>query len=373
MDIKVLNKNFEYVGIIDSAESFLWVDRYNLFGEFELYSSFSEELLDLLKEDYYLKIDQSEKTMIIESVRIKTDIELGNKLIVGGRSLESILDRRIVRHQTQFDTNVQSCILELIDRAFINPERSNGYQDPLDPDKRTLSRLITYTNPDPNLSGLTIAQQFFGDNIYEAIRDICIENQIGFRILLNTSNQFVFSLYLGEDKSYSQTTNPFVVFSPNFDNLLNSNYLRTKRYFKSTAFVFSFLYDDGQLHIHTVHSPGTDWEDPTGMDQREVFLDLRDSIPRYVSGTSTLIDTEVYNAQVVSKVKQILATEHNIWSQFDGEADTTTSFKYGVDFFLGDIVQIEDEFGNAGRSRITEVMIAEEQSGFRITPTFEPV
>ena len=96
MEIYVLNTNFESVAVVDEFESLIWTDRYDEAGDFELYMSMDKRLLEYLRKDYYLWNADSEHMMIIEGINIVSDVEEGNKLIVSGRSLESILDRRII-------------------------------------------------------------------------------------------------------------------------------------------------------------------------------------------------------------------------------------------------------------------------------------
>lgn len=371
MDIKVLDKNYKVVALVDAVDSFIWTDRYNSFGEFEIYTPVTAEFLSVFQIDRYLEIDDSDRTMIIESQEIKSDVEVGNKLIVKGRSLETLLERRVVFHQTLYVAEeLQNIFSDLLDRNFINPESSNGFQDPADPFKRKMPNMTWLENSDTRLDGILVDKQYYSETIYKIFEDLTKEHDLGFKVVLNDSNQFVMSIYLGEDRSYAQTTNPFVVFSPAFDNLDNSFYVKSKRRFKNFARILSFIYDTGALHVQSI-VPGT--VDPTGINNREVFIDLQDEISRYVLGTTTLIDTDEYNEQVKSKAREILKNELGIVTFFDGVADVTTTYKYGVDFFLGDIVQLEDEYGHVGRSQITEIIISEDVSGFVIIPTFTPI
>lgn len=96
MELLVLNTDFESIAVIDTYESMIWTDRYNSYGDFEIYFAMDTNLLSCLKEDYYLWLKDSEHCMIIEDIKINADIEEGNHLVVTGRSLESILERRII-------------------------------------------------------------------------------------------------------------------------------------------------------------------------------------------------------------------------------------------------------------------------------------
>ena len=92
----VLDTDFKAIAVIDLYESFIWTDRYCKYGDFEIYMAMSVEYLEYLKQDYYLINRNSEHVMIIEKIRISSDIEDGGHITVTGRSLESILDRRII-------------------------------------------------------------------------------------------------------------------------------------------------------------------------------------------------------------------------------------------------------------------------------------
>ena len=101
------------------AASLLWVDRYNSYGDFELYFAMDPQLLTYLKEDYYLWLEDSEHCMIIENIKINADTEEGAHLIVTGRSLESILERRIIWEQRIFSGNLQNAIQKMLNENII--------------------------------------------------------------------------------------------------------------------------------------------------------------------------------------------------------------------------------------------------------------
>ena len=62
--------------------------------------------------------------------------------------------------------------------------------------------------------------------------------------------------------------------------------------------------------------------------------------------------------------------EHLDTISFEGEVDTNTMFKYGKDFFIGDEVQIVDEYGHTGKSRVTELVYSHDENGEVTYPTF---
>ena len=58
---------------------------------------------------------------------------------------------------------------------------------------------------------------------------------------------------------------------------------------------------------------------------------------------------------------------------FEGQADVVSMFAYGTDFFMGDIVQIADDYGHETKSRIVELVSSESEEGVSTYPTFASV
>lgn len=539
MDIIMLNTSFEPVKIIDSFTSFIWTDRYSEYGDFELYLPPTEDNLTYMDfstgkkksiEDCYLTIKDSDHIMIIEDLQIDLDVENGTNLYISGRSLESILDRRIIWSQTVIKGNLQEAIKKLLDENIISP---SDY-------RRKIDNFIFEESTDEAIKSLELTgeAQFTGDNLYSVISALCSIFGIGFKITLSNDNKLVFKLYSGVDRSYSQTKNPYVVFSPEFDNLLNSSYLKSKKNLKTITLIAgegegaerktntyeptkyaeaggyniynirritgasprvdndnSGIQDkfgtitNGVMHLkyglvnrsivwngatipikqggnyyvscdvlveesasktliycalanmtkNTYVQPyaqssditkgewiryafpaqtvPNDWVGDTvllclnavgtveqgsnipiyaknimvtyenntdvyeeyidpgaGLCRRELYTDARDvsSTVRDENGNSKTLDDTEYNDQLVTRGKEQLDQYSEIQA-FEGEAEPNTTFIYGTDYVIGDIVQIMNEYGIESRSRITEVMRSESGSGFEIYPTFTSI
>lgn len=351
MDIFILNQNFEAIDIVDNYESLIWTDRYYKYGDFELYIPMHRSLLESLKKDHYLYIRDSEHLMIIEDFEITTDAEVGSHLRVVGRSLESILDRRIVWGQKTYSGNVQAIIKSMITDAIISPEIES----------RKIENFIFQDSSDESVNGDSIEVQFTGDNLYDAVSLLCQMVGAGFRIILDSDNNFVFSLYSGQDRSYTQDTNPYVVFSPSFENIIDSRYIETNSNCRNVTLVAG----EGEGSERKTITVG----DVSGLLRRELFTDARDISSQTDEGTLT---DEQYNAQLTERGNTTLQ-EYTTSTAFDGKAETTRMFRYGEDFFMGDIVQIANEFGMEGRAYITAIIRSQNEQGLAVYPTFETI
>lgn len=347
MELMVLNEKFETIHLVDAFQSLIWTDRYNQAGDFELYTEVSGNILKYVTKNKFLTTKESEHAMIVEDIEIISDRELGNKIKITGSSLEKLLDRRIVWGLRVLNTTVQNGIKTLINESIISPSDSN----------RRIDNFIFTDSSDPVVTEATMNNQYTGDNIYDVISDLCYINDLGYKIVLNSKDQFEFSLYAGKDRSYEQTTNPFVIFSPKYENLVNSNYYESNANLKNITLIGG--QGEGNERVYTTVGSGS------GLTRRELFTDARDLSPNDITSSQ-------YITNLQSRGNENLA-ENQETVTFEGEVESRNSFIYKEDYNLGDIVQIENEYGMVGTTRITEVVTSIDESGYSIYPTFEMI
>jgi len=353
MDIHVLSQAFTNTGVIDQFQSIIWTKRYNRIGDFELKLLMSKSLLDVIKVGGFIALDDPSDLMIIDSLEIKTDVNDGNILTVTGASLESVLSYRIIWEQTILSGNLQTEIERLLNENVIDPE------DP----ERKIENLIFEHNSDPLITSLILNEQHTGENILQVIELICESYDIGFKLYINDSGNMVFKLYKGADRSYDQDTNSYVVFSTNFENIMDTRFVITNKNYKNVTLVAG----EGEGYDRKTIVVQLDDEMPRGLERREMYTDARD-ISQTVDGGS-LSDSVYYN--LLGERGVVSLYQNTTETGFDGELDATQLYIYGRDFFMGDIVQTENEFGITGKSAITEIIRSETQDGTRIYPTFK--
>lgn len=358
MEPKVLDITFAMVKVVDSFESFIWTDRYYGYGDFELMVPITSSIVAFLIKNYYLYLKESEHLMIIDHLDIHSDKESGNnKLIVTGKSLEFILNRRIIWNQTILSGNLQDGIHQLLDEnAIVCTDNTD----------RIIPGLAFEVSTDPIITALTIDAQYNGDNLYDVIVKLCQTNNIGFKITLTDTNTFKFKLYAGLDRSYTQTTNPYVVFSSGFDNLLNGDYIETDQALKTVALVAGEL---GVGNVALTAAIAVAGGAGTGLARREMFVDAKD-ITRNVGEVA--LTPEEYLGQLTQRGTETLSKNVAVQS-FAGQVDATHMFVYGDDFVMGDIVQIADDYGHNAKSRVTELIQSQDSAGIKVYPTFSTV
>lgn len=365
----VLNDKFEQVDIIETYKSFIWTDRYDEAGDFEIYMPIDSGIPSNIRKGCYLWNADSEHVMIIDTLRIESTVEEGPYLIVSGSSLEKILDRRIVWQKKVFNMvngvrpNLQDAIETILNENVINPTL----------DVRRIPNFIFERSDDPRITKLEIEAQYLGEDLYTIIKGLCVENEIGFKITLTDDNKFKFKLYAGVDRSYGtddkpQTTNPYVIFSPDYNNILSSNYLDSDATWKNvTLVVGESEYDEDGNEISRI---AYEWGSAAGLDRREIFTDATSLSMEDEEGG--VLSADQYQAHLRHKGIDTLM-ENTYKEAFEGEVDAHVMFKYGEDFWVGDIVQLVNEYGLEGRACISELVIACDTEGKSIYPTFKTI
>ena len=362
INISVLNSDLGCIGILDKYSSFIWTDRYNDAGDFELCLPVNAKYAQSIKEDMFLSIPTSDRTMIVESIKIITDSEEGNTYNITGRSLESILNRRIVWKQTQVSGSVQNAIHLLIDDAIINPTDA----------RRQIPNFRFIESTDPKVTSVNYTQiaQYKGDTLFDVIKKVCQAFHLGFKIELH-NGYFDFQLFAGTNRSYSQTGISYVVFSPNNDNLLNSNFLKSVKNYKNVLRIAGQGEGATQTEItHYLEFDDDNASEITGLARREIYVDCHDVSS--VTSSNTVMDVQQYTNTLVQKGVEKL-TELVPETAFEGEIDATINYKYEVDYSVGDICEIQNEFGMRDEVRVSEVVQTWEADGYTCIPTLESI
>lgn len=374
MEFMVLDKNYDGITMIDTFTSAIWTVRYDEAGDFEIYTPVRLDYIQAMQIGNYLWNRDSDRLMVIETVEIETDAEEGPQLIVTGRSLESILDRRIVTSSQNFSGNLQSVLFAIIQNEVIS---SGG--------TRRIPGFSLKTSSDSRITSISISElSIRGENIYDVVCSLCQANKVGWRILPKGAGGFEFELYVGVDRSYAQSVNPYVTFSPSFENLLNSNYIKSFKSYKNSIYAVGtyqkevilqnkYKDDNGEWVVEeqTTYEEAevVTWQysetaTPSGLARREMFIDNGGVNDGEQGG-----EYATWNA--VNKEKAIAELgEHQTTTAFEGELEATRQYIYREDFNIGDIVQVENEFGITGTVYISEIVFSQDANGITITPTF---
>lgn len=353
MEATILDTSFNIVGIVDDYQSMIWTERYSEAGDFELYGATNSTIASYCKMGYFVTIPESNRAMIIESIEISEETDKSNKILVKGRSLEAILMRRIVWDQTILSGTVQNAVYKLLYDSILNPSDSN----------RAIPNFYFLQSTDEAITSLTFeSAQFTGDTIYDAIKQFADAFEIGFKIEF-INKQMIFSLFAGKDRSYSQSTNPFVVYSDDYDNIVSSDFKNNMSSYQNVALVAG----EGEGSERRKVEYYTSESAPSGLGRYELFVDARDISSTTDEGTLT---DEEYENELRTRGDSKLAEVEEDFS-FDCQIDTLNSYQYGKDYDIGDILQLIGILDIKAQMRITEFIRCTDTNGYSAYPQFK--
>lgn len=350
MDILVLNSKFDILDTIDEYESCIWNIKYIEAGDCELYLEANDKNTRLLAPNNCLVRDKDmtangmKNVMIIETVNIKTDVVNGDHLLVKGHDLKSLAGRRIIWQQTNLDGLLEVEVRRLLNENLINPSN---------PARRIpgiiLAELKGYKD--------VIRQQVTGTNLLDYMVDLFKSFGIGWDIYVNSDGKMVVYMYKGIDRSIEQDTYPHVEFSPENENLLNSDYALSYEKYKNVALVAG----EGEGKNRKCASVGT----AAGLNRYELYVDQRDAS----TNNGEISESEYMEILKESGVEKLATYTPD--ERLDGEIEPYGMYVYGRDYTLGDYVSVIGPYGATTKSQVLSVIESYSDEGASVIPTFE--
>lgn len=353
MGIKVLSEDREFLAEIDVFYSLIWVERFYEAGDFTLELQTNCPQAVYIQPKRYFVIPESKYAMrIIDMERIADD-EVGEKLIITGSSCEDILSIRSVPTLTTINGSVHDAVVSLVLDHMISPEGIN----------RFVSDWFVEISSDINALYPTTVDQKEPDTVYNIVKSLCKDVNLGFRVVLDDSRNFIFSVYAGVDRSKQQNTKPYVVFSDNFDNVIDTSYYWSVSGVRNVAVVITN--DDVESLQQVVVFLG---DEPSDMDRLEVIVDARD-LQRSVGDGQPDLDDDEMLAVIIQRGVTDLAGRNPIHI-YDGQVNLAKPFLFDRDFFMGDVVQ--RVFGDVSApARIVEIIRSFTPEGNTIFASFD--
>lgn len=336
----VLDQEFMPIYPISKFSAFIWVTSYYEAGEVQLELPWEPETYANLKVGYYLYLRGETELGVIETIGLTFDAadKSLRKIVVKGKTLSYLLARRIIWDSWGSDEeqDLQEMILGLVDTQIVNPSDEN----------RKISFFKTKVNEE--FPSIMVTYSGKGENLYETVQETCETELVGFKATFdNVANEVEFSLYKGVDRSYDQEENPPVIFSSSFENIGATRYALDTTEYKSIALVVGG--NDGGSSAEMV----VGFMDVTGVERREMYIK----------------SSETSQALIESEAKEKLAKVNQLQT-VDAEFDANKQFKYGKDFFVGDIVQLVTDFGLDAKALITNFCRSWSEDGYEEIPTF---
>nr|DAR82532.1 MAG TPA: hypothetical protein [Caudoviricetes sp.] len=433
MYLAVLDESMILQHICEDYKSIIWTERFHGFGDFKLTVPGTLENLQIYQLDYYLYTKGTNKLMIIEQIELNTEYSKQSMLTVSGRSLESILDRRVMHPYPIWEGTI-----------LCKEERTRGkvkdvikhysnllfkQRDSLDTSHERHVKGFGWYSVDELPGGIRrgrpVSSMDIGDIRVSAegvVRDMSIRNPNWGRYMDYTKDPYSMEgswyklvqeltdltmsgwaieydgedpyywygyTYNGVNRTFNQGERPPVVFSPKYDNLSKATYFKSKVGTRTKIFSGAVKFEiptqlalDGEYLGASASNNAMQNNSVTvgtpGLGLREGYF----KSPSVEHTNGMMQDTTGAKGVLPNDPKSIHRQIHEqcnteLWrhmplEMFSGEAAQQSMYTYNEDFFLGDFVQIQNEFGQQDIARITEyIRSSSDSEGDIFYPTFE--
>lgn len=373
MEVYILDSLLRRIEVVDRFESLIWTERFVDAGDFELKLHSTPANRRRFVPGIQLAINESYRVMTVETVENSTDDEGRSILQVKGRSLEAILEDRVAwpspqiaavaKPQWSINGTPGNVVREMFRRVCVNGEGSLNDKIPFIAE----GTMFPQDNiPEPPY---TINHLQDPASLYDAIKNVCDLYDLGFRLIRDHDNsKLYFNVYTGSDRTSGQKLLAPVIFAPELDNLQNTSSLHTIEGAKNVAYVYS----EGQGSV-IVYPDDVDPE-VEGFERRMMLVQANDiKASEETTDSETGVTTPAFTQeQVISALIQKGREElskKRAFQAFDGEIDQNSSYRYGVHYNLGDLVEIRNVDGEANNMRVTEQIFVSDKEGERSYPT----
>lgn len=356
MEVYILDSLYRRDQVVDKFQSLIWTERYSAAGDFELHLPSILENRRRFVPGVRLACNTSYRVMTVETVEDSTDSDGRKMMKITGPSLEDILDDRVARGTLGDLTATPKWALTgtpgNIMRQIFHDICVTGILDAGDKITSVIEDSIfppdTIAEPsDEYTVELELA------TVYKAEKDLADLFGLGFRLIRHPVTSLLYwDVYSGSDRTTQQNTLPAVVFSPELDNLQNIKELTTINLYKNVAYVFSPV---GHEIVYALDV------DPTveGFERRVLMVRADDITDE---------DGPTASAKMIQRGKEELGKNRR-FSAFDGELSQRSQYKYGVDYNLGDLIEMRNTDGNTNYMQVTEQIMTSDEEGDKSYPS----
>ena len=398
MDLYTLTDTFLSKDPIDEFVSAIWTERYSQAGDVQLVVPATQEMIDKLAPGTFLALRGTKEVMILQTQDIKERL-----MTVVGSTLVEFLNNRIVWFKNpDFDSDEENSprivdyslgldlakkpgdfISHVVNKMVINPTPITGFEPGwslVNPDWEYDA--IDHLELGPiDTSGVAKRLTIPTGPLYDGIAQLAQQEGVGISLYLDsatidTGYVLKFTTYQGKDRSTGGAY-PLVRLLPDMDTLSDVKEVRSKANYKNVCYVW---YEE-ELSVHYAEPT---LPKPEGFERRVMVTDAQGSpVGRkvtmggygYMGGggwTYYVVGPGEKAAFREQNAKDALAN-HNYIQAIDGQTSPDNEYKFGIDYGLGDIIELAGITGLISKARITEYIRSQDKSGEREYPTISVV
>lgn len=312
----------------NQAVSYEYTEKIDDVGSFTLILPLDKTLLSDLAINQFITNDDGD-WLWIQAIHYDD-----NKITLSGKDCKGLLELRVSLFGAEQETGTQGydvvsgttsqCVQHYLDNNIINPA-DNSRKIPMN--------FLSQTDglaEDSYMARL--------EKLSDIIKNLCQNAGIGYSIIWNfTTNQFLFVLKSGTDRSMNQSEISRVIFCPSWGNVISQEFEH------DISNYYNIAYSEGAGIVQTVQRGSIE---PSGIQRRECTTSV---------SVETTKDIEKYTLYALEDNTETHSFQLKVSAQ-----------GYGTEYFLGDTVTVRDSYThsnyNAVITQVTKKYSATEQN-----------
>ena len=349
--------NLEQGEAINGFTSVMWAERYREPGDFEIVAPLSSGILQQLPLGTMISHTNTLEVMMVENQNIKDEEDADPIVSITGRSLELILEDRILganlSHQSVIltpyligPTTVAAQAVQIINEHIKTPGDVNN----------TLAYFEAWTDI---AEGTSEARTFGRENLHKVIIDLLAVDNLGIKVIRKNpwddrGNDLKtwFVIHKGVDRTAS------VIFSRKAGDLEGAEYFWSNRKYANSVMVV------GRYVNINVHTPGY-----SGYNRSTMVVDADDIDGHLDTVPSGSVLNDVV-AAMGSRGNAALASQNHI-NLIRADISEISKYHYRRDYDIGDIVTVDGNFGEIAPMRVVEYVEIQDENEEKGHPTLE--
>jgi hypothetical protein len=345
-------------------DSVAWTERYREPGEFELVGKLSSGLKDQLPIGTFVSHIRTMDMMLVENHQISEENDEDPEITITGRSLQAILEQRIVGQNwnwasppaslevSQYVLSAANTWLQAIE--LINEHVKTGTVIMAGDAIPLLEAAHAMTG-----SGTSEARTINRGTVLERLQEILEIDDLGCRVIRRhnftgppaSTGKTTLLIHDGENKS------DVVSFSSRNGDIDAADYLWSIKKYKTSALV------SGKFVETMVHGA------ETGSERRVMLVDGSD-LDGHLEAIPTGSALTTIRTAMTTRGNQALKAQKRIsLSRIDISPSPT--YEYRRDYNIGDFVSVHSSYGPVGTMRVVEHVEIEDENGQSAHPTLE--
>lgn len=250
MEIYILDRNLNIVGVISTYDSILWTEKVHEPGNIKAVFVFTEKMNRILQRGYLLYKTDELQPAVITRKTLKLNKYGQQTITIQGYMVTRYFRQRIIWKKMIMKGTPEQLMRQMVQEQIIAPEDETR--------KIPLIELGDLQNFDMD----EVEKQITYDNLQEALTDMSKTTELGYRLRLDYARKkLVFEVYRGTNRT--QGTEHPCIFTRKFKNVFTQEYNEDEGNYKNVCLVGGPGEDTDRVLV-TVGSGA-------GLDRHEMF------------------------------------------------------------------------------------------------------